>query len=321
MYDRPLETDTGGKPTLTTAATQPVGSTRLGGLDVALLGVLAILWGAAYVFIREGLLFGATPLLFAAVRYALSAAGFVALAAARRETFPSRRAAGVSAAVGGTLIIGAYGGLLYWGEQYTTGGFAALLASTAPILTVVVAFSLLPNERLSPAALAGVLVGFGGAFLLVVPELGTSIATNWAGPVAIVGAFVSAAVGTVLLRKVGGGRQGLWQIGIQFAVAGGLLAAISFALPLPNALPLNRGVWAALAALVVFSSIMGYFVYFQLHHRVGPVRANLVAYLAPLVGIAVGSGLFGEPIDVWEIVGFLVVVSGVTLVLRESLRR
>ena len=91
-------------------------SARLNSLDVLLLGTLGILWGSAYIFIREGIVFGASPLAFAAVRYGLSAAAFAALAAGRCELVPVRGAVLVSAAVGGTLIIGAYGGLLYWGE-------------------------------------------------------------------------------------------------------------------------------------------------------------------------------------------------------------
>ncbi len=296
-------------------------SARLNSLDVLLLGTLGILWGSAYIFIREGIVFGASPLAFAAVRYGLSAAAFAALAAGRREPVPVRGAVLVSAAVGGTLIIGAYGGLLYWGEQYTTGGYAAILASTAPILTVVFAYSLLPAERLNARSLLGVVIGFVGVVVLVVPEIIGSPVGTWPGPLFLFLAFVSAAIGTVALRRIGRGPQGLWQIGVQFAVAGALLGIVALALPVPEALPLSVGVWAALAALVVFSSVMGYFVYFQLHHRVGPVQANIVAYLVPLVGVAIGSGFFAEPITLSEVAGFLIVIGGVTLVIRGSTQR
>lgn len=287
---------------------------------MALLAALALLWGAAYVFIRQGIVLGASPLLYASARYLLSAAAFAGLAVARRETWPDRRAWTISAAVGGTLIVGLYGGFLYWGEQYTTGGYAAVLAATAPLLTVAIAYTLLPAERLSRLALVGLGVGFVGAVVLVAPELAGGAIGTWEGPPFILAAFLVTALGTVLLRRVGGGRQGLWQLAIQFLVAGGLLGVASVVLPVPEALPGTIGVWAALAALVVFSSVMGYFVYFRLHHRIGPVRANIVAYLVPLVGVAVGSGFFGEPVTSWEVGGFLVVIVGVTLVIRGSLR-
>lgn len=299
----------------------PVGLPRVTGLDAALLAALAVLWGSAYIFIREGIVFGAGPLIFAAVRYLLSAGAFAALAAARREPLPERGRALVSAAVGGILVIGLYGGLLYWGEQYTTGGYASVLSSTAPILTVAAAFFLLPGERLGPRALLGILLGFVGVVVLVVPGLTGGPPLGWQGPAFIIGAFLSTAVGSVLLRRLGGGRQGLWQIGLQFAIAGLLLVGGVAALPFPEALPLSAGVWWSMAALVLFSSVMGYFVYFRLHHRVGPVQANVVAYLLPLVGVGVGTGFFAEPVTVSEVIGFLVVIAGVTLVIWESARR
>ena len=294
---------------------------RFGGSELALLATVSLVWGAGYVFIRQGIVLGATPFEFAAARYLLSAVGFATLAAVRRERRPALGAVLVSAGVGGTLIIGLYGGLLYWGEQYTTGGYAAVLASTVPLWTVAIGYLLLAAERLGPRGLVGIAIGFGGTAVLVYPELSGSPLGSWQGPVFVLAAMLSVTIGTVLIRRFGRGPQGLWQIGSQFAVAGALLAAASLLLPVPEHLPWTTGVLGALAALVLLSSLVGYFAYFALHHRVGPVRANVVAYLTPLVGIAIGSGIYGEPVTAWELVGVAIVLVGVTLVLRESSRR
>ncbi len=290
---------------------------RFASLDVVLLVVLGIIWGSAYVFIREGIVLGASPFFFAAVRYVLSAIGFALLAVLLRERLPSRRALAISAGVGGIFVVGLYGGFLYWGEQYTTGAYASMLSTTAPILTVVVAFFFLPDERLSARSLLGLAVGFGGVGVLLYPQL-LSGPGGWAGPVVIIGAFLSAAVGAVLLRRYGLGRQGLYQIGAQFAVAGAMLGVASFALPGSDSFPNTAGVWESLAALVLLSSLCGYFIYFLLLHRVGPVRANAVTYLIPLSGIGLGAGFFGEAITPVAIVGFVIVLVGVTFVVLGS---
>ncbi|HTT44785.1 MAG TPA: hypothetical protein VMH38_02055 [Thermoplasmata archaeon] len=44
------------------------------------------------------------------------------------------------------------------------------------------------------------------------------------------------------------------------------------------------------AVLLVFSSVTQYFVHYTLHHRMGPVRTNVGAYLLSLVGTGIGSG-------------------------------
>jgi probable blue pigment (indigoidine) exporter len=285
-------------------------------LDILLLVALGGLWGSAYIFIREGIVLGASPIVFAGVRYLLSAAGFAALAVGRRERLPARGPLAVSALVGGLLVVGLYGGLLYWGEQFTTGGYASVLASTAPILTLLFAYPILPGERVGPRAIVGLLLGLLGVVVLVLPELTGSPIGVWPGPLYIIAAFLSTALGTVLLRRYGGGPQSLTQLAAQFAVGGLLLTGAAALLPVPEALPATPGVLGALVALVVLSSLGGYFVYFLLHHRVGPTRANTVAYLLPLVAVAIGTGFFGEPVTFLEFVGFVIVLVGLTLVLR-----
>ncbi|MGA7476530.1 MAG: DMT family transporter [Thermoplasmata archaeon] len=288
---------------------------RVGQTDVLLLVALAVLWGSAYVAIREGIVAGASPFLYAGTRYAL-VAGLLALAAAlRREPWPDRRSGLLSALVGGTLIIGLYGMLLYWGEQFTTGGYASVLSGMGPILTVVFAYSLLPSERLSRTAILGIAVGFLGIMVLVLPSLLAGVGGGWEGPVAVMGAFVVFPLGSVLLRRWGHGRQGTWQLSFQFGVGAGILGLAILVFPgPPERLPFTAAVWGPLLVLVVFSSLLGYVVYFRLHHQIGPGRANLVTYLLPLVGIGLGSGLYGEAITVWEVGGFLLVVTGLSLV-------
>ena len=300
---------------------QGSGGLRYSSQDVFLLVAVSLVWGAAFVFIRQGILAGATPLLFAASRYAVAAALFAAIAGVRREPRPGRHVLLTSAAVGGVFIIGLYGGLLYWGEQDASGGYAGIIASTAPLLTVAWGFWILPSERLGRAGLLGMAVGLTGTVLLLLPGLEGGPGSSFIGPIFILGAMVSTAFGSVFLRKLGMGRQGLWQIAGQLGVAGALLGIGAVLVPVPEALPISITVLSALAALVVLSSVLGYFGYFALHHRVGPVRANVLAYLAPIVAVGIGTGLFGEPLALNELLGVAIVLSGVSLVLWESARR
>jgi len=287
---------------------------RLLRTDALLLVSLALLWGSAYVAIREGILAGASPFIFAGTRYAIVAVLLATVAALRRDPWPSRREALLSAAVGGTLIIGFYGMLLFWGEQFTSGGYASVLSGTAPIFTIVFAYSILPSERLSPTAVLGVAVGFLGIVVLVLPSLTGGLAESWEGPVAVLGAFILFSLGSVLLRRWSREAQGIWQLSLQFGVGSAILGVALVVVPGPEALPFTVAVWGWILVLVVFASLLGYVVYFRLHHRIGPGRANLVAYMLPLVGVGLGSGLFGEPVTLWEVVGFALIATGLTLV-------
>jgi probable blue pigment (indigoidine) exporter len=283
--------------------------------NLLLLVVLGLVWGSAYPVIRYGLLDGATPIAFAAARYAISAVAIALLAASTRVARPNARALALSAAIG-VPIVAVYGVLLYVGEQTTSGGLAAILIGVTPLLTALFSLAALPGESLGRAGYFGLVVGFLGVVVLVFPPPGVVLAASIWGPVAVFGAALSFAAGSVLLRRTRPEGETLWGVSIQFAVATLVLAAvIPVAEPHP-ALAGNTGGLLALAYLVALPSVVGYAMYFYLHHQVGPGRANVVAYVNPVAAVSIGTILFGEPFQLWELAGFGLIVAGLTILTR-----
>ncbi len=288
--------------------------------NLLLLVAVGLIWGSAYPVIRFGLVSGATPIAFAAARYALSAVAIAALAAATNVPRPGTRALGLSALLG-LPIVGVYGFLLYVGEQTTSGGLAAILIGVAPLLTALFALPVLPGESLRRAGYVGLVVGFVGVVVLVFPPAGVTLASSIWGPLAVVGAATSFAIGSVFLRAKRPEGETLWGVSVQFAVATVFLLLVLPIFEPHSALPLTGGVFGALAYLVLFPSLVGYALYFALHHRVGPSRANVVAYVNPVAALTIGTLLFGEPFEWWELVGFALIVVGLTLLSGIGRRR
>jgi drug/metabolite transporter (DMT)-like permease len=287
--------------------------------NLVLLLVLGLIWGSAYPVIRYGIVIGATPITFAAARYALSALGFAAIAAATRLPRPSARALGLSAVLG-LPIVGVYGLLLYVGEQTTSGGLSAILIGVVPLLTTLFALPVLRNESLNRFGYAGLVAGFAGILVLVAPPPGVTLASSVWGPLAVVGASASFAAGSVLLRVRRPEGETLWGVSVQFAVATLFLAAVIPILEPRPALPLTGGVLLAVAYLVLLPSVAGYTLYFYLHHHVGPGQANVVAYVNPVAALTIGAFLFAEPFQWWELAGFGLVLVGLTLVTQFGRR-
>ncbi|MGI0128660.1 MAG: DMT family transporter [Thermoplasmata archaeon] len=285
--------------------------------NLALLVAVGLIWGSAYPVIRFGIVSGATPIAFAAARYAVSALAMAGLAAALRVGRPSARALLLSAVLG-LPIVGGYGLLLYVGEQTTSGGLSSILIAVVPMLTALFALPVLPGESLRRAGYLGIAVGFLGVFLLVFPPPGVTLASSVWGPLAVVGAAVSFSVGSVVLRAKRPEGETLWGVSVQFAVATVFLLAVLPLIEPHSSLPGSRDVLLSLAYLVVMPSVVGYALYFSLHHRVGPSRANIVAYVNPVAAVTIGTLLFAEPFQWWEVVGFAFVVVGLTLVLRRG---
>src|SRR5208282_1945330 len=134
------------------------------------------------------------------------------------------------------------------------------------------------------------------------------------GPLEVVGAAASFAIGSVILRRQRPQGETLWGVSVQFAMATVLLAALLPVLEPHPALPLTTGVLLAVAYLVIGPSLAGYTLYFYLHHHVGPGRANVVAYVNPVAALSIGTLVFMEPFQWWELAGFGLIVIGLTLV-------
>jgi probable blue pigment (indigoidine) exporter len=275
--------------------------------------LLGLIWGSAYPVIRYGLVAGATPLTYAAVRYALSAVAIALVAAASGTPRPAARSLGFSALLG-LPIVGVYGLLLYVGESTTSGNLSAILIAVAPLLTAVFALGLLPGERLHRLGYVGLIVGFVGVAVMVAPPPGVVLASSFWGPLEVVGAAASFALGSVILRRKRPQGETLWGVSVQFAMATLFLTALLPVLEPHPSLPLTPGVLLAVAYLVIGPSLAGYTLYFYLHHHVGPGRANLIAYVNPVAALSIGTLVFMEPFEWWELVGFGLIVVGLTLV-------
>jgi probable blue pigment (indigoidine) exporter len=283
--------------------------------NILLLVVLGLVWGSAYPVIRYGIVSGATPITFAAARYALTVVSIAAVAAVSRIPRPNARAMLLSAVIG-LPIVGVYGLLLYVGEQTTSGSLSAILIAVAPFLTTLFALSLLPGESVTRIGVIGLAAGFIGVIVLVAPPPGVELATTIWGPVAVVGAAASFALGSVLLRKWRPEGETLWGVAVQFAVATAFLTATVPVLEPHPSLPLTGPVLLSLAYLLVVPSTIGYVLYFYLHHRIGPGQTNVVAYINPIAALSIGVLLFAEPFEWWELAGFALILLGLTLLTR-----
>ena len=131
---------------------------------VFLIGSLAAIWGASYLFIKVAVR-DFPPAAMIEIRLAgagILLAGFLVLTLGRRAAFAELKAAGWAG-----FAIGIVNGaipftLIAWGEQHIDSGIAAVANSTVPIFNALLVPWLLPTERLSRRRLVGVLIGFAG---------------------------------------------------------------------------------------------------------------------------------------------------------------
>ncbi|HEX6862927.1 MAG TPA: EamA family transporter, partial [Thermoanaerobaculia bacterium] len=131
------------------------------------LGTVYVIWGSTYLailFAIETL----PPFWMAGVRFLISGALLYGWARWRGAPRPARVHWRSAALIGGLLLAGGNGGVV-WSEQRLDSGFAALLVSTVPLWMVLFEWLRKDGTRPTLGVVAGLALGFIGLVMLVRP--------------------------------------------------------------------------------------------------------------------------------------------------------
>jgi len=284
--------------------------------NAGLFVLLGVLFGSSFVAIKAGLDV-LPPVFFAALRFDLAAPLLLAYAAWRYDDWvPRTRPDFASLVVGAVTIVAANNGLLFLGQRTITPAAASVMYGLNPILSPAFAFLLL-DQRLDVRGIIGILLGLVGVVIIVQPSPETITSGSTVGQLYVLAAAVIA-LGSVFMRRLDATVESIPLTGWAMALGALLLHAWSLAIG-ESAASTTPTTALVLAVLVVAipSTAAAYPIYFTLIRRIGPVRANLVAYVVPIVAALTGWLLLGEPVTPATAVGFCVVVAGVALLERR----
>ncbi|WP_433273963.1 DMT family transporter [Actinosynnema sp. CS-041913] len=275
---------------------------------VVRLGVLALLWGSGFLWIKLALT-GLTPAQITVIRCALGAAVLLVLALAQRQKLPRDQATWGHLVVA-ALFCNVVPFLLFGiGEQTVDSGVAGVLNATTPLWSVLIGLFLRTERGLTPARGAGLVLGFAGVVLIFAPWQRHGLA-SW-GALAVLGAAASYAVAFAYMGRTLVGKGGPMAISAaQLMTATGLSA-----LALPASGPAHPNATAITAVVVL--GIFGTGITFVLNYRIiedeGATSAATVGYLLPVVSVALGAIVLDEPLTLRIVAGMAVVLCGVAL--------
>jgi drug/metabolite transporter (DMT)-like permease len=77
----------------------------------------------------------------------------------------------------------------------------------------------------------------------------------------------------------------------------------------------STGAWIALVYLIIAGSIIGFTAYLWLMHHQSPTRVGTYAYVNPVVAVAIGHWLGGEPLGLRTILGTLLILISVLAIM------
>jgi len=275
-----------------------------------LIGVLAALWGASYLFIKVALDDGFTP---AAVVWLRTALALLVLApvAIHQRALGALRGPVLGWIVALSLIQVVVPFLLITvGELHISSSLAAILVSAAPIFTALLALRFDPDERSTGWRAIGIVVGIAGVALLFGVDL-TGGLEEALGGLAVLLAALGYAIGP-LMSKHRIARAGVPPVAIVTAAMAVSTLVLAPVLPFTGVSDggLSLDAAGSLLALGLGGTGVAFLIFYTLIADVGPARASLVAYIAPGFSIVYGATLLDETITVATVGGLLLILGG-----------
>jgi drug/metabolite transporter (DMT)-like permease len=284
--------------------------------DILLLGLLGIMWGSSYAFIRLGVQTLPTFTLIAG-RLAIGFTLLVTVVVLSRAKLPRNPKTYLHLFVMATINIVIPFTLITTAEKSVDSNIAAILNGSVPLIVIVLAALVFHDEPITLNRLAGIAIGYVGVIVLVAPGLLSGTANSAiSGEVALVGSTIAYAVGAVYSRMMLRGLglapviPAVFQVGFALVMIG----ALSLAFEQPFSVAWNSNALIAVVWLGLLGSGLAYLVQFRLLTRIGATGASQVAYLLPVVGIISGALMFGETIDAQVLIGTALILGGVALV-------
>jgi drug/metabolite transporter (DMT)-like permease len=241
--------------------------------------------------------------------------GMVAVIALRRPSFPRTWRTWVALAVLGIINTALPFVLISWGEKSIDSAVAAVLNSTVPLFTLVIAHLFLHDEQITARKVVGLLIGFAGVLALMARDLRPEgLRIGALGQAAVLVAAVSYASASVFARRTMREISPLVQAFVPMAFADAVVWSIATQVGDPGRLPVLPITWVALLWLGLLGSCVAYLLYYHLLHSVGATRAVMVTYIFPVVGVALGVLFLDELADWHLLVGGLLVVASIAVV-------
>jgi drug/metabolite transporter (DMT)-like permease len=279
-------------------------------LKIALLGAI---WGSAFLAIKLSV-HETGPLWLVMIRVAIAFVPIALFAWWRGDRLPpTRREWLIIIAMSLLNTVGPFY-LISWAELHIPAGITSLIMGVGPLATMVAAHFTTPDDRFTGAKMAGMLLGFAGLALVVVPEFSRGIGFDALAYAAVwLGMLCYVVAGTLIrfVRRTSVPMMTAANMGVAVAALIPLMLLQGEALP---AMSLTGAIAALYLGLVCTG--LAYLLRAHITVTVGQSYMSMASYFMPVSGVLLAWAILGEHIT-WHIAAALACVVGGFLVARR----
>jgi len=279
---------------------------------------LCLIWSSTWLAIKFGLR-DLPPISFVAIRFVIAVIVLLAISIGRVRLIPPDRGDFKLLAWTGVLMFCVNYALLFWAELYVSSGLSAVLQATIPIIGMVFAHFIIPNEPLRGAHIAGGVLALGGVAVICWRLLDFGGLLAFWGGVGIVFGAAGAAFSNVLLKaraiRLAPAMIAAWQM--IFGLVPLLIAGFLF-----EGNPLHFH-WTARATLCLFylaipGSALAFLLLYWLLPRMSVTNLQTISFITPPGAVLGGWLLGGESFNLWSLGGGALILAGVWMIFRKA---
>jgi len=280
--------------------------------EILLLGLLALLWGSSYLFIKVAVE-TIPPFTLIAMRVAIAGVFLLAVMWGQGARLPADGRTWRLLLVQAFFTSAAPWTMVAWGQQYVDSALAGVLNSTSPIFVFFITFFFIRHEAVSGRKLAGALLGIAGVVLIVGVDALRGLGQEVAAQLAVLFAALLYGVAAIHGKRFS-------HLSPTVTAAGTMICATACLVPLsllvdrPWTLNPSPVSLLAATALAIFCTGGALLIYFRLVRTLGSMGVASQAYLRAGVSVMLGVIILGEQITVVVGLGLLAAVLGVAAI-------
>jgi drug/metabolite transporter (DMT)-like permease len=281
------------------------------------LATVYIVWGSSFLITKIAVT-SLPPALFSGIRFTFAGVFLMVIAGAYRgDAWPKSRLDWRHAAITGFFMVVTSNGLSTWSLQHIPSNQAALLTGTSAFWIAGLGQFGRRGHPLTRSALAGLLISFVGAVLMLIPRQPLA-RLDALGQLGVLTGSLGWSLGTLYYRGIDTHLSSLMFMAMQMLVGGLMLLCIGllhgdaahFSPTLPGVL--------AMLYLIFFSSCLAYTAYGWLTVNSTPAIIGTYSYVNPAIAAFLGWQFLHEHLSSLQLAGMVIIILGVSILTRPG---
>jgi drug/metabolite transporter (DMT)-like permease len=273
--------------------------------------IVYLVWGSSFLFTKIAVA-NLPPVLFAGIRFVTAGVLLALIAQIHGHNRLPRLIEWRHVTIAGFFMVFISNGLNTWSIQFMGSNEAALLNGTSAFWIAGLGVLGKRGHPLTRSAVLGMVIGFVGAALMLVPK-GPVFSQGSLAQLGILTASASWALGTLYYRSITTQLSSTMFMALQMLMGGLMLLALALARGDTIVWPPSAPGLISLCYLTFLSSGLAYTAYGWLTMNTSPTILGTYSYVNPAIAALLGWLILHEHLSGLQLVGMAIIIIGVCI--------